>query len=247
MNFFVQILFVWFPLLFSLNPKGENLRLKLHPKIAKILIHQEVTLALEKFETELNLTNLSKEEKEAILEAVWFSAKKHKKQTRKNKAKTPYIVHPLGVAQNILSVAKISDPAVLKAALLHDTVEDTSTSFEEIRSFFGEEVERLVREVTDDKTLPRTAIKELQVLTAPHKSRGAALIKLADKLYNLQDILKEKPSFWSEKKCDEYYIWAEKVVSRLPSVSPELELAVKKVIQEYWHRKKLNPSKQGGV
>lgn len=77
---------------------------------------------------------------------------------------------------------------IIKAALLHDTIEDTDTTFEELEALFGKKVTSIVQEVTDDKTLAKRERKLLQVKHAPHCSHQAKLVKLADKLYNLRDL-----------------------------------------------------------
>lgn len=69
----------------------------------------------------------------------------------------------LGVAFILAEEGKITDPDVIQAALLHDTVEDTDTNFEEIENAFGERVKHIVMEVTDDKNLPKAERKQLQV------------------------------------------------------------------------------------
>lgn len=88
---------------------------------------------------------------------------------------------------------------------MHDTVEDTDTTFEEIENYFGEEVEKIVKEVTDDKTLPKLERKRLQIVHAPNSSYKAKLVKLADKLYNLRDLEKETPVGWSSERVHEYF------------------------------------------
>ncbi len=113
-----------------------------------------------------------------ILKAVEFAADKHQFQVRKDPNSTPYIIHPIGVAENLLVIGHVRDPNVLIAALLHDTVEDTETSFEEIIEHFGVTVHDYVVEVTDDKSLEKAERKRLQIEYAPHKSAGAAQIKL---------------------------------------------------------------------
>ncbi len=168
-----------------------------------------------------------------LIEALKFAALKHKDQTRKDLGATPYIIHPIGVADTLLTLGQESDVEVLIAALLHDTVEDTNTTWEEIRSAFGPTVEGYVREVTDDKSLPKQERKELQIIHAPHKSKGAAEIKLADKLYNLKDLLHSPPPDWEKERVSAYFNWAEKVVSALPSANPHLLQAVEEVISEY--------------
>lgn len=99
----------------------------------------------------------------------------------------------------------IYDPVVIVAALLHDTVEDTDTTFEEIKSHFGEKVQKVVAEVTDDKTLPKLERKRLQIVHALTSSYEAKLVKLADKLYNLRDLEKETPVGWSSERVHEYF------------------------------------------
>ncbi|CAH7342318.1 Hddc3 [Phodopus roborovskii] len=123
-----------------------------------------------------------------LLEAADFAAQKHRQQRRKDPEGTPYINHPIGVARILTHEAGITDIVVLQAALLHDTVEDTDTTLDEVELHFGARVRRLVEEVTDDKTLPKLERKRQQVEQAPHSSPGAKLVKLADKLYNLRDL-----------------------------------------------------------
>jgi guanosine-3',5'-bis(diphosphate) 3'-pyrophosphohydrolase len=98
-----------------------------------------------------------------LLKAANFAAKKHRNQRRKDSARTPYINHPIGVANILTEEGDVDDIATLQAALLHDTVEDTDTTLEEIEQIFGEEVRKIVDEVTDDKRLPYEERKRLQV------------------------------------------------------------------------------------
>lgn len=196
--------------------------------------NQKVVEAYKNFEASLRSSELSDEDVNKIIDATLFAAEKHKKQTRKNREKTPYIIHPIGVAQHILTIGKVSNPDILIAALLHDTVEDTNTTFVEIQETFGPSVEGYVREVTDDKTLSREKIKELQIAHAHEKSKGAAIIKMADKLYNLQDLATTPPPpTWSKARCDAYYDFAEKVLQNLPSANSGLKAALEGQIQSY--------------
>lgn len=174
-----------------------------------------------------------------IIEAVSFAAKKHQYQVRKDPFQTPYIIHPIGVAHNLLTIGNVCDSDILIAALLHDTVEDTETSFDEIRVLFGQRVESFVREVTDDKSLEKAERKRLQIEHAPHKSAGAAQIKLADKLYNLKDLYNYPPSDWTRERIDEYFQWAFNVVNQLPWVNAPLKKAVDDVIDQYQQREEL--------
>ncbi|KAM4766683.1 guanosine-3',5'-bis(diphosphate) 3'-pyrophosphohydrolase MESH1 [Cyanocitta cristata] len=167
-----------------------------------------------------------------LLEAVDFAARKHKAQRRKDPEGTPYINHPIGVARILAHEAGVTDIVVLQAALLHDTVEDTDTTFSEIEEWFGAEVRRVVEEVTDDKTLPKTERKRLQVERAPACSRRAKLVKLADKLYNLRDLNRCTPQGWSAERVQEYFRWAARVVSGLRGTSAALEGALQRLFEQ---------------
>jgi guanosine-3',5'-bis(diphosphate) 3'-pyrophosphohydrolase len=169
-----------------------------------------------------------------ILDAIAFSAEKHRFQTRKDREHTPYIIHPLGVANHLISIGRVRDPDVMIGALLHDTVEDTETTFEEIEQKFGLRVALFVQEVTDDKSLPKQLRKQLQVEHAPEKSAGAAQIKLADKLYNLMDLATSTPLGWDAERVHQYFQWAEAMVDHLPWVNAPLKQAVDEVIERYW-------------
>jgi len=167
-----------------------------------------------------------------VLDAVHFSAEKHKYQRRKNIQQTPYICHPIRVADLLTKVAKVTDIRVLISALLHDTVEDTDTSFEEITHRFGSQIAAIVREVTDDKTLPKQVRKQQQIDHAPHVSTEAKLVKLADKLDNLTDLLTTTPVGWSPQRVADYFDWGEKVVHGLRGTNQYLEKALDDVFAQ---------------
>jgi guanosine-3',5'-bis(diphosphate) 3'-pyrophosphohydrolase len=84
-----------------------------------------------------------------ILRAVAFAAHKHRDQRRKDKEASPYINHPIELAHLLWNEGAVRDPMVIAAALLHDTLEDTETSWQELRGEFGEEIADIVLEVTD--------------------------------------------------------------------------------------------------
>ena len=153
----------------------------------------------------------------AVLEALRFAALKHRNQRRKDAEASPYINHPIEVARLLGVEAGIDDAIVLQAAVLHDTIEDTETSYDEVRSAFGKDVADVVLEVTDDKTIrDRGERKRLQLENAPKKSWRATLIKVADKTCNLRDIAGSPPATWSRERKLEYFDWAKAVVDRLP-------------------------------
>lgn len=164
-----------------------------------------------------------------VLKAAAFAAMKHSGQRRKDADASPYINHPLALAHVLASEGGITDPAVIAGALLHDTVEDTETTFEELEREFGSAVTGIVAEVTDDKTLPKEERKRLQIVKSASKSHGAKLVKLADKICNLRDIAASPPTDWSVDRKRAYFDWAAEVVDGLQGASPKLEAAFDQV------------------
>ncbi|CAB0020679.1 unnamed protein product [Nesidiocoris tenuis] len=158
-----------------------------------------------------------------IVRCANFCAVKHQNQRRLNKDQTPYINHPIGVACILTEEGGINNPDVIMAALLHDTVEDTDTTFDEIESNFGPKIRSIVEEVTDDKALPKMERKFLQIENAPKSSYEAKLVKLADKLYNLRDLQKETPSGWTVDRVKEYFLWSAQVVNGLRGTNKAIE------------------------
>lgn len=160
-----------------------------------------------------------------------FAAVKHRDQRRKDPHKTPYINHPIGVANILSAEGDVTDLDVLMAAILHDTVEDTETTFEEIEENFGVEIRKIVAEVTDDKNLPKMERKRLQIEHAKHSNPKAKLVKLADKLYNLRDLQQSIPEGWTKERCNEYFVWAKKVVDNLRGTNEKLENELDKIFR----------------
>lgn len=160
-----------------------------------------------------------------LLRATAFAADKHRNQRRKDVETTPYINHPIAAASVLRAEGAVDDLAVLVAALLHDTIEDTATTPEELQRLFGDEITALVLEVTDDKSLPKAERKLLQIQHAATASPGAKLVKLADKICNLRDIAATPPADWSLERRREYFDWASKVVAGCRGVNARLDVA----------------------
>ena len=158
-----------------------------------------------------------------VLRALEFAAHKHRDQRRKDAQASPYINHPISLAAVLRNEGGVSDPVVLCAALLHDTIEDTETTADELGEAFGERVRDIVVEVTDDKSLPKEERKRLQVVHAPLSSREAKLVKLADKICNLRDVAQSPPKHWDMARRLRYFDWAREVVAGLRGVHPVLE------------------------
>lgn len=157
------------------------------------------------------------------MRALSFAAHKHRHQKRKDSAQTPYINHPIALVNILLIEADITDEIVLMAALLHDTVEDTETTFEEIEQHFGQVVRDIVAEVTDDKSLPKAERKQLQIEHAPHLSDRAKLVKLADKISNVRDTATSPPAGWPITRIDEYLEWGKAVIAPIRGTNEQLE------------------------
>ena len=151
-----------------------------------------------------------------------FAAAAHAGQVRKDARRTPYISHPFRVASILRNVGGVHDEHVLAAAILHDTVEDTSVTQADLLAKFGPKVAGMVMECTDDKALPKMERKRLQVVKAPKKTPGAALVKIGDKIANLDDLLHSPPPSWGKQRIRDYFSWAKQVVDGLPVNNPKL-------------------------
>lgn len=167
-----------------------------------------------------------------IFKAILFAIDKHEGQIRKDAERSPYITHPLLVAQALLEIGDVQDLPTLIAAILHDTLEDTKTTEVEIRKAFGEEILQIVLEVTDDKSLEKMARKRLQVVHALSISDKAKVIKLSDKLVNCRDILNSPPEDWPMERRREYIQWAADVVENLRNINTPLELAFDQILSD---------------
>ena len=155
--------------------------------------------------------------------ATGFAGWKHEGQFRKGEGETPYIHHPIEVAAILAEIGDISDVDVLQAAVLHDTIEDTDTTSDELQSLFGTRVRDIVLDVTDDKDLPRHERKALQVEHARNLTKGAQVLKLADKISNIHDVAFSKPVDWPPERQLEYFDWACRVVAGLRGCNAALE------------------------
>ena len=158
-----------------------------------------------------------------LLQAVNFAADKHRDQRRKNVEASPYINHPIQVAELIARIGEVDDLSVLMAAVLHDVVEDTETTLEELENIFGPDVSDLVAEVTDDKSLPKAERKHMQIKHTATMTNRAKLIKLADKTCNVRDVAHSPPEGWDLKRRREYLDCASTVIDGCRGTNPHLE------------------------
>jgi len=158
-----------------------------------------------------------------LVRALDFAAKKHAGQVRKDQESTPYINHPIGLVDVLVNEADLDDTLILAAALLHDTVEDTSATPEEIEANFGEQLAACVMELTDDKSKLKEERKRLQIVHASGASYAARVVKLADKICNLRDMHTSPPPRWDLERRREYYDWAKSVIDELRGTHAVLE------------------------
>jgi (p)ppGpp synthase/HD superfamily hydrolase len=178
-----------------------------------------------------------------LLKALHFAADKHRDQRRKDVEASPYINHPIEVAELLARVGGITDLVTLQGAILHDTIEDTKTTPQELEAVFGPEVRRVVEEVTDDTQLPKVDRKRLQIEHAPHLSERAKHIKLADKISNVRSVTETPPANWPLTRRQEYLGWADAVVAGLRGSNAPLEKLYDEVVGE--GRRVLFPGEAG--
>jgi guanosine-3',5'-bis(diphosphate) 3'-pyrophosphohydrolase len=167
-----------------------------------------------------------------LLQALHFSADKHRDQRRKDQGASPYINHPIEVATVLATIGGVSDLVTLMGAVLHDTIEDTDTTPEELERRFGHDVRVLVEEMTDDKRLPKEERKRLQVEHARAASHRCRLIKLGDKICNVRDVTHAPPAGWSMRRRREYLDWTEQVVAGCRGANAALEAHYDRLLAE---------------
>jgi len=128
----------------------------------------------------------------SLLEAIAFASRAHQGQLRKDKA-TPYVSHVFRVCLVVRHVFAIDDSAALTAAVLHDTLEDTTTDFDDLKKHFGAEIASWVAALSKDKRLEeanREAAYGRQLAGAPWQVK---VCKLADVFDNLTDAAYASP------------------------------------------------------
>jgi (p)ppGpp synthase/HD superfamily hydrolase len=158
-----------------------------------------------------------------VSRAADFAARAHVDQHRKGIAKEPYVNHLAEVADLLAQATGGADPALIAAGWLHDTLEDTPLTVEELTERFGAEVTSIVREVTDDKSLPSPERKRLQIEKMATTSHRAQLLKFADKTSNIRALITTPPAGWSFERLLAYVDWGVAVIGRATAKNPFLE------------------------
>lgn len=147
-----------------------------------------------------------------ISEAAELAARRHSGMARKGRGNEPYVNHLAEVANLLSQATGGADAELVAAGWLHDTIEDTETTHDELAQRFGLRVAGLVAEVTDDMTLSKSERRARQVEDAPHKSAGAKLIKIADKISNIRARIVPEPSREQREDLADYLGFSVKVV-----------------------------------
>ena len=155
--------------------------------------------------------------------AADLAARRHNGMARKGRGNEPYVNHLAEVANILTEVSDGTDAELVAAGWLHDTVEDTGATREELAEKFGARVAALVVEVTDDMSLPKTERRQKQIEDAPHKSPGAKLIKIADKISNIRARIHSDPTAEQRNELAAYTIWAGQVVAGCRGVNANLD------------------------
>ncbi|MCZ6533731.1 MAG: HD domain-containing protein [SAR324 cluster bacterium] len=166
-----------------------------------------------------------------LLRAISFAAEKHRDHRRKGAIAAPYINHPITVAQQLAEAGCEHDTDLLMAAVLHDVIEDTDSTEEELQALFGTRVAGIVMEVTDDKALRSSERKALVVKHIAGKSREARLLKLSDLIANVYDVIHHPPNWQPERKRN-YFDWGERVVNAMRGIHPALERRFAELLDE---------------
>jgi guanosine-3',5'-bis(diphosphate) 3'-pyrophosphohydrolase len=148
-----------------------------------------------------------------VSEAAEFAARRHTGMARKGRGNEPYINHLAEVANLLATVTGGRDAELVAVGWLHDTIEDTATTQDELAEKFNERVANLVAEVTDDMRLPKSTRRQLQIVHASGKSPSAKLIKIADKISNIRARIHRDPNPEERDDLADYVDWAEQVVA----------------------------------
>jgi (p)ppGpp synthase/HD superfamily hydrolase len=166
-----------------------------------------------------------------VCEAAEFAARRHTGQARKGRGNEPYVNHLAEVANLLAAATEGKDAELVAAGWLHDTIEDTETTREELLQDFGRRVADLVAEVTDDMSLSKEQRRQRQIVEAPHKSPGAKLIKIADKISNIGGRIRPQPSPEQREDLIDYLGFAEKVVAGCRGVNAMLDLTFEATVK----------------
>lgn len=177
------------------------------------------------------INSVNKETLPGIFNALEYAAYKHRHQKRKGAFGIPYINHPIEVANFLIKYCKNPSSELIIAAILHDTLEDTTAKPQDLEIQFGSKVLKIVLELTDDMKLSSVKRKRLQVEKAQTLSLEARAIKIADKSCNIDDILTTRIG-WAINRKISYVQWAIEVISQIGDSHPELYVEFNAIVMK---------------
>ncbi|MCK5823733.1 MAG: HD domain-containing protein [Bacteroidales bacterium] len=167
-----------------------------------------------------------------IFMAYNYAAQKHKGQVRKGNDKAPYINHPISVVHTLTSTGNVVDNATIIAGILHDVIEDTNTNPNEIAELFSWEIANIVLEISDKKNISSDKRKAMQIFNASKLTHKAKLIRIADKICNVRDIIDFPPRLWNIQRRINYLLWTKKVLDEIKGTHIDLENLYLEVFNE---------------
>jgi guanosine-3',5'-bis(diphosphate) 3'-pyrophosphohydrolase len=154
-----------------------------------------------------------------IAAALLYAIEKHGAQQRGDGS--PYIAHPIRVAESVRSIAGVQDPEVVMAALMHDLIEDTAVEYDDLLRRFGQRVADLVAILSGDMRLPKPA-RRAEVVERIRTAEGAAkIVRLADRLDNLLDMASFSPA-----RKREYVAGSKRILEACQGANAALESAL---------------------
>lgn len=177
-----------------------------------------------------------------ITRAMDFAARAHADQRRKGAKGEPYVNHLTEVADLVGEATDYKDAVLIAAALLHDVIEDFDVTHAELVTEFGAEVADVVRECSDDTSLPRLERKRLQVQHIPHLSTRAKLVKLADKTSNLRAIDRTPPEGWSRDRKAEYVNFGRQIAAGAKGIAPKLDARFREISEKLGRDLQMDPA-----
>ncbi|WID96054.1 HD domain-containing protein [Bosea vestrisii] len=168
--------------------------------------------------------NLLRDQIALVTHAAGFAARVHNGQTRKGESGPPFILHLAEVADLLAKALENPDPELIAAAWLHDVVEKTKITSDEIENVFGPRVASLIAEVSDDKSLPETERHRMQIETIGEKSEAARLLRLADKISGLRELAEDPPAGWDVARRRDWLQFATDVAAGCRGLNAALDL-----------------------
>ncbi|MFT5538821.1 MAG: (p)ppGpp synthase/HD superfamily hydrolase [Alphaproteobacteria bacterium] len=158
-----------------------------------------------------------------LARAYAFAAVQHAGQHRNAASGEPYLNHLAEVANLLAYATEGNNAALVAAGVLHDVLEDTGTTPDELRALFGPAVADIVEEVTDPADLSEVDRRRHQVDHAHELSAPAKLLKIADKTSNIRERLAHRPEGQSDEQIRDYIEWGEMVVAGCRGLNEKLE------------------------